>query len=114
VVLGAVAGCSQHLASQSVTRASCHAQYDTWKTGPAKAVATSMVDHLTSLDFSGAVPDARRLESMPMPSCADPAGYWRQLLARVVAIGSNEQLGLGYLITRPRRSRPWRPSWAPS
>lgn len=92
----AVAGCGG--APRHVTKQECAAQYKTWQIGPARPVAKSMAGYLTDLDFKGAVPDAQRLEAIPMPACADPAGYWQQLLRRVVAIGNNSDAGLGYII----------------
>lgn len=81
-----------------VTKQDCKTQYTAWQTGPARPVALGLVDKLNNMDFKGAVPGAQKLESMPMPTCADPHGYWNQLLARVVAIGNNSDTGLGYIM----------------
>ena len=45
--------------------------------------------------------DAGQLEQYPMPACADPAGYWTQMLADLKAAGDNAGAtsGLGGLIT---------------
>jgi hypothetical protein len=97
VVLAATAltGCG---GSGHVTRAQCAAQYRAWQGDPAaQAAARSLSGHLTDLDLAAAVPDARTLEALPMPACADPAGYWAQIMRRIIAAGDNSGLGIGYI-----------------
>ena len=45
--------------------------------------------------------DAAQLEKYPMPACADPAGYWTQMLGDLKAAGDNAGAtsGLGGLLT---------------
>lgn len=88
---------------------SCKAQYDAWKTGPAKALAARMMSDLNKVSAAGTtedVPalnaalhaagnDARALKAYPMPSCADPAGYWSQMLGYIQAGGDNASTSSG-------------------
>jgi hypothetical protein len=82
----------------------CPQQYQQWKTGPADAIAKRTLgtetNALTSAAKSDDIPamdsalknlgtDAAQLERYPMPSCADPAGYWPQMLADLKAAGDN-------------------------
>lgn len=88
---------------------SCRQQYLTWKYGPAKALADKMEATLNALqsassaenipqttaDFEAAAKDASALIAMPPPHCADPAGYYGQMLSRVVAAGDNAKSATG-------------------
>jgi hypothetical protein len=87
-----------HTAAQT-----CKQQYDTWKTGPAKAGASKIDAALKKVGSAASaenVPelnsalkaaggDAQALEAYPMPSCADPKGYWAQMLGYIQAAGAN-------------------------
>ena len=88
----------------------CKQQYDAWKTGPAKAIETGQLQPaLREVQSAGASEDvpelqsglekagraATAMEAYPMPSCADPAGYWRQVLALLKASGDNAKTGSG-------------------
>lgn len=94
----------------------CKQQYQQWKTGPAGAIAkrtlTADDSALTSAANSDDIPamnsalgklgnDATQLGQYPMPPCADPAGYWPQMLAGLKAAGDNagSTSGLGGLLT---------------
>lgn len=83
---------------------SCKQQYANWKSGPARALAEQTLPAddaaLQSASGSDDIPgtdaalkklgtDAAALQAYPMPSCADPAGYWPQFLADVKAAGDN-------------------------
>lgn len=94
----------------------CKQQYQQWKTGPAEALAkrTLMTDDdaLKSAASSTDIPeldaalkrlgaDATQLGQYPMPPCADPAGYWKQMMADIKAAGDNAgaSSGLAGLMT---------------
>ena len=81
----------------------CKQRYEAWKSGPAgapgkqleadlsKVSAAASAEDITvltsALKTAGA--DATALEQYPMPACADPRGYWVQMLARIKASGDN-------------------------
>ena len=81
----------------------CKQQYDAWKTGPARAQGKQLVADLSKVSAAGSAEDitaltsalktagadATALEQYPMPACADPGGYWGQMLARIKASGDN-------------------------
>jgi len=109
-----LAACGSSAAAGSSSPPSCHAQYEAWKHGPARAVAKRLesalkgvgaagsaqdIPHLNSA-LSAAGKDAAALRSWPMPRCADPKGYYGTLLARVTAAGDNAKSasGLGGLL----------------
>jgi len=94
----------------------CAQQYKAWQGGPADALAkrtfgpddkaltaAGNVDDIPAMDSAlGKLgSDASQLEAYPMPACADPAGYWTQMLADIKAAGDNagSTSGLGGLIT---------------
>ena len=92
----------------------CQQQYNAWKTGPARAQAKQLItdfnkvtaaasaEDITALTsaLEAAGPDAAALEQYPMPACADPGGYWEQMLARIKAAGDNagSASGLGGIL----------------
>jgi hypothetical protein len=81
----------------------CKQQYDPWKTGPARAQGKQFEADLSKLSAAGSAEDitamtsalktagadATALEQYPMPACADPGGYWVQILAHIKAAGDN-------------------------
>lgn len=81
----------------------CTQQYDAWKTGPAHARARQLDTDLTKVSAASSAEDitaltsaleaagaeAAVLQRYPMPACADPHGYWGQVLARIKAAGDN-------------------------
>jgi hypothetical protein len=93
VVAVLLAGCGG-----SAHHASCAAQYRSWQHGPARPFARAMASQLSNLDFAAAGRSAASLESWPMPACADPAGYWPQLLRMIEVAGRNESAGLVYIL----------------
>lgn len=94
----------------------CAQQYKAWQGGPADALAKRTLGPddkaLTTAGNADDIPamdsalgklggDASQLEAYPMPACADPAGYWTQMLADIKAAGDNASStsGLGGLLT---------------
>jgi hypothetical protein len=81
----------------------CKQQYDAWKTGPARTRADSIEADLNKVQsaanaedvprlnsaLKAAGRDAAALDAYPMPACADPKGYWAQILGYVQAAGDN-------------------------
>jgi hypothetical protein len=100
--------------SPGARRLTCQQQYDNWRNGPAKGVAQGFKGDsaaLTSAGNSEDIPamgaalkklgdDAAALEAYPMPACADPHGYYPQMLADFKAAGDNAgtNSGLGGLM----------------
>lgn len=92
----------------------CAQQYANWKSGPASAAAEKAQADASSLSAAGNLDDiigmvsaieavgadAGALQRYPMPACADPAGYWSQVLAELKAAGGNAgtSSGLGALL----------------
>jgi hypothetical protein len=92
----------------------CKQQYDAWKTGPTHAHGMQLDADLSKVSAAGnaeditaltsalktAGADATTLEQYPMPACADPGGYWAQMLARIKAAGDNagSASGLGGIL----------------
>ncbi|MEP7023118.1 MAG: hypothetical protein ABJB47_04775 [Actinomycetota bacterium] len=127
IVLGAVAivmlaaacgGSSAPAASQGTAStttpaasASCHQQYETWKHGPANAIAKKLEASLRDVERAGNAEDltlltsslkktgatARKLKAHPIPHCADPHGYWAKILDRIRTAGDNATSGGGGL-----------------
>jgi len=88
---------------------SCHAQYETWKHGPAKAAADRLKTALRKVQAAGSAGDmlrirsalektgraAKHLAATPPPRCADPKGYYGQFLTRIRAAGDNARTAGG-------------------
>jgi hypothetical protein len=110
----AASGNSPTAAAHTSAPPTCHQQYETWKTGPAKALSVRLTQALTKVKTAGGNEDipqlqaglksaaqiARKLAAYPMPQCADPGGYWGQFLGHLEAAGdnANSSSGLGALI----------------
>lgn len=93
---------------------SCHAQYETWKHGTASAAITRLKFSLRGVQAAGNAGDmlrlraalektgraAKHLAATPPPRCADPRGYYGQMLAKIRAAGDNAKAagGLGGII----------------
>ena len=90
---------------------SCRQLYETWKHSTVPTRLQSALDKVDSAgtndDFpqlesalKAAGPDAVAVQSDPVPRCADPAGYYGQVLAKIVAAADNarSQSGLGSLM----------------
>ncbi len=92
----------------------CEQRYDAWKTGPARAQGKQLDADLSKVSAAGnaeditaltsalktAGADSATLEQYPMPACADPGGYWVQMLVRIKAAGDNagSASGLGGIL----------------
>jgi hypothetical protein len=90
----------------------CAQQYAGWKNGSADAAkaqadaralsaagnSEDIADMVAALEAIGG--DAASLQADPMPACADPAGYWPQVLSELKAAGDNAGTtsGLGALL----------------
>jgi hypothetical protein len=114
------AGAAYALVSDRTSAASaaqpltCKQQYDAWKTGPAHAQGKQLDTDLNKVSAAGSAEDitaltsaleaagaeAGVLERYPMPACADPHGYWGQVLAHIKAAGDNagSASGLGGIL----------------
>ena len=89
--------------------ASCHQLYETWKHGPASAVARRLKSALNAVQSASSADDlprltatlrragaiAHRLAAMPPPSCADPKGYYGRFLGLIRAASDNARAGSG-------------------
>jgi hypothetical protein len=116
-----VTACGWSAVSTSAARPSpsCHQQYEAWKHGVVggefaalrsafsavvAAVHSQDVPKLTAaLNQAGTA--ASRLSAAPPPHCADPKGYYGQMLAKVTAAGDGAKAasGLSALITAAAR-----------
>jgi hypothetical protein len=87
-------------ATPAVAPAACKQRYDTWRQGPGKGLvgtlsnvgsATVVADaQALTIALKKAQPALARAAQHPMPTCADPRGYWVALLMHVnAAAGSN-------------------------
>jgi hypothetical protein len=88
---------------------SCHAQFEGWKHGPARTAGKAFVAQFKAVRDAGNGQDIPRtvaalkaagrgaaaLEAYPMPKCADPHGYWKQLLTRIRSAADNASTGNG-------------------
>jgi hypothetical protein len=118
LLFAAVAGITYVLTPRSGTAIAliarpqtCGQQYAAWKAGPAGAEADKMIaetrraesaanaGHIpeTDADLKAAGNDSAALRAHPVPACADPSGYWPQILADIKAggdkVGSASGLG---------------------
>lgn len=91
----ATAAPASHGTATPVTPVSCRQQYDTWQHGDGKGLMAAL-DAVSTAGTAGdtqvltvALKNARtavaRAARHPMPSCADPMGYWDVLLMHVNA-----------------------------
>jgi hypothetical protein len=83
----------------SAASPSCLVQYRLWASGPAHAAGDNLTAALNGLAAATAASNiattsaalkragtaAKTLEHHPIPSCADPQGYWRAVLLRIEA-----------------------------
>ena len=81
----------------------CLLQYRLWASGPADATGDNLTAALNGLAAASASSDvttataalkragtaARALEHYPIPSCADPKGYWRAVLHQIEGAASS-------------------------
>jgi hypothetical protein len=92
------------------------------KTGPARAEARQVTEALGALQSAAedlvlmtdalkrSARAAHQLQAYPMPTCADPAGYWKKSLADTRAGGDNAStsggLGAVFLAMAPLKKVP--------
>lgn len=104
----------RHHTAAAAKPLTCKQQYAAWKTGPAHPLALKMKTDGNALDAAGSSEDiklilnslktigadATALKAYPIPACADPKGYWLQVLADMTAAGDNADgaSGLGGLL----------------
>lgn len=114
VSAGATVALLHHHSGAAARPLTCKQQYAAWKTGPAHAQAMTLKADGKALDAAGSSEDikmilsslktigadATALQAYPMPACADPKGYWPQVLADMKAAGDNADgaSGLGGLL----------------
>ena len=81
----------------------CLLQYRLWASGPAHAAGDNLTAALNGLAAASAASDiptigvtlkragtaARALEHYPIPSCADPKGYWHAVLQQIEAAAAD-------------------------
>ena len=89
---------SSPAAASSIAPAMCRQQYDAWKQGTGKGLiaAFSAVSsagqagdiHVLRAVLKRTKPALTRAGRYPMPTCADPKGYWPVLLMHVNAAAS--------------------------
>ncbi len=89
---------SSPAATISIAPAMCRQQYDAWKQGTGKGLiaALSAVGsagqagdiHMLRAVLKRTKPALTRAARYPMPTCADPKGYWPALLMHVNAAAS--------------------------
>lgn len=105
-----LAGCGTGApAGQGSSPATCEQQFKAWQDSPAKATADQIKTTLGQVQAAAKILDvpqmntglknagkiARQLAAYPMPSCADPAGYWTQILGYLKAAGDNASTSSG-------------------
>ena len=92
---------------------SCLQQYHVWGSGPEHAAGENLTAALNRLQAASSSSDipatsaalkragmaARTLEHYPIPTCADPKGYWHAVLLRIEAAA-------GHAGTSKRRAAP--------
>jgi hypothetical protein len=84
-----------HATTHAAAQIDCPQRYDAWKNGPAKKAITVVNSVATSSTGKGIQVQETALKSVapavdaaaryPMPTCADPKGYWNALLLHVNA-----------------------------
>jgi hypothetical protein len=109
VALLAACGSGTSTASGGAPAASCHTQYEAWKHGPASGAIATFKSTLRAIQSAGQAQDmlklgtalkaagraASQLAATPPPRCADPHGYYGQMLAKITAAGDNMKAASG-------------------
>lgn len=91
----AATGGSPAAAMHSAMAATCKQRYDTWQQGPGKDLVTAL-NAVNAAETAGnaqaltaalkqTAPVVTEVTRNPLPSCADPKGYWEVLLMHVTA-----------------------------
>lgn len=85
--------------THSAVLINCPQLYDAWQNGPAKKIVAALnaVDSVSTVDdihaqiaaLKKAAPQVATAARHPMPTCADPKGYWTALLLHVNAAASS-------------------------
>jgi hypothetical protein len=102
-------GSSPGARAASASPVSCRAQYLAWRNGPARTAARKLEADLHALQAAAnaedikqlqaalvrAGHDAKPVEAYPAPRCADPHGYWHQILTGLQAAADNASTGSG-------------------
>lgn len=91
LIAGGGAANAQTIHGGPATPLSCQQQYTAWRAGPVRAAGQQVMTDLTALKSANSEDvsqltyglrrlsyDSSTLERYPMPTCADPAGYWAQ------------------------------------
>ena len=126
VMVVVLAGCGSHpvpSAAAAGRPVPCHEQYERWKQGAVSTEIGALTNALHSVQAEASSVDllglrgtieragqaAARLESSgPPPRCADPKGYFRQLLTQVKTAGDNVRTASGmsglFLVEAPLKS----------
>ena len=82
-------------AMHSAMAATCKQRYDSWQQGPGKGLVAAL-NAVNAAETAGnaqaltaalrqAAPVVAKVTRNPLPSCADPKGYWEVLLMHVTA-----------------------------
>lgn len=97
--------------SSSAAKPTCHQQYLAWKNGPARSYVTqtfltddkAVVAATNSEDIPASIAalkklgqDGATMQQWPIPACADPAGYWAQVLSDLKSAGDNAGTASGF------------------
>jgi hypothetical protein len=87
-------------AAASAAAVNCRQQYSAWANGQGKGLiaalsavssaATAGETHVLTVALKNAKPAVARAAQHPMPTCADPKGYWSVLLMHVNAAASGK------------------------
>jgi hypothetical protein len=87
----------------------CGQQYSSWKSAAGAPEAAALTADGNELTAAGKAEDIKEMDSAlekigadaaadkahPMPACADPAGYWPQILSAMQAAGDNASVAPG-------------------
>jgi hypothetical protein len=109
IVLAACSHPAAPVIGRTALPPTCRQQYETWKHGPALAAADQLKAALGRLEaaaraqdiphmvaaFRDLRPAATAMASHPPPRCADPAGYYQLMIARIRAAADNAGAGTG-------------------
>jgi hypothetical protein len=96
------AAATVHATARATGQIGCPQRYDAWRNGPAKKAITEVDAVATSSTGKGIRAQETALKNVapavdvaakyPMPTCADPKGYWNALLLHVNAAAESVKL----------------------
>lgn len=109
IVLAACSHAAAPVIGRTAIPPTCRQQYEAWKHGPALAAANQLKAALARVEaaaraqdvprmvaaFRGLRPAATALASQPPPRCADPAGDYALVIARIRAAADHAGAGTG-------------------